>query len=104
MTAPTIGTIIAPDSDIPPNRQRVNFSAEDTKPALTDGRQGVFQGRIGTVVVLTEERGTPATSLLSHYQGVDIRQAHIDAVALQTRNCIPKLFHPKFQVRGKLKG
>lgn len=39
ITSPTTGTIIALDPDIPPNRQRVSFSAEGSKLHwLMDGK------------------------------------------------------------------
>ena len=81
ITAPASGTIIALDPDIPPNRQRVSFSAEgqavrwliDGKP-LARGPQAQWLPWPGRhVVQLVSERGAVLDEVRIEVRGAGVK-------------------------------
>ena len=83
ITAPVSGTIIALDPDIPPNRQRVSFTAEgDNLRWLMDGKpfgrgpQAQWLPWPGRHVVrLTDEKGTVLDEIRLEVRGAAVRVA-----------------------------
>lgn len=83
ITAPTSGTIIALDPDIPPNRQRLSFSAEgqavrwlmDGK-AFASGPQAQWLPWPGRhVVQLVDARGTVHDEIKIEVRGASVKAA-----------------------------
>ena len=84
ITSPTSGTIIALDPDIPPNRQRVSFSAEGADVAwLLDGKPFAkgnaaqwlpWPGR--HVVQLVDAKGVKLDEIKLEVRGAGVKTAH----------------------------
>ncbi|MES2192080.1 MAG: penicillin-binding protein 1C [Pseudomonadota bacterium] len=87
ITAPTSGTIIALDPDIPPNRQRLGFSAEGQNLRwLMDGKEFArgsqaqwlpWPGR--HVVQIADARGTVLDEIRLEVRGAGVRSATVSA-------------------------
>ena len=83
ITAPANGTIVALDPDIPPNRQRLNFSAEGSKlrwhmdgKAFARGAQAQWLPWPGRhTVQLVDERGAVLDEIRIEVRGAGVRLA-----------------------------
>jgi penicillin-binding protein 1C len=93
ITSPTSGTIIALDPDIPPNRQRVSFSAEGQNVAwLLDGKPYAkgnaaqwlpWPGR--HVVQLVDAKGVKLDEIKLEVRGAGVKSAQTGRVGSAVR-------------------